>query len=73
MVTQFSCVSRVFASVIALVMVKGFIMPEAAPQSALATSRTESAVVQPATESIRLEVKDSEFLALAPLRLLVSC
>jgi spore germination protein GerM len=66
MVTQFSCVSKVFASVVALVMIKGFIMPEAAQQSALATSRTESAVVQPSTENIRPEVKDSEFLALAP-------
>jgi hypothetical protein len=66
MVTQFSCVSRVFASVVALVMVKGFIMPEALQQSALATSRTESAVVQPATENIRPVVQDSEFLALAP-------
>jgi Sporulation and spore germination len=67
MVTQFSCVSRVFASVVALVMMKGFMMPEAPQQGDLATSsRTEPAVVQPSTESIRPLVQDSEFLALAP-------
>ncbi len=66
MVTQFSCVSRVFASIVALVMVKGFIMPEAAQQVASATARTEPIVIQPATKNIRPEVNDSEFLALAP-------
>ncbi len=65
MVTQFSCVSRVFASVVALVILKGFLLPEAQPR-VLATSRTESTVVQPATENIRPLVKDSEFLTLAP-------
>jgi hypothetical protein len=65
MVTQFSCVSKVFASVVALVMMKGFMMPEA-QQSVWATPRTESAVEQPITESIRPELKDADFLALAP-------
>jgi superfamily II RNA helicase len=54
MVTQFSCVSKVFASIVALVMVKGFVMPEAQQQSVLATSRTESAVVQAPTGSAAL-------------------
>jgi Sporulation and spore germination len=65
MVTQFSCGSKVFVSIVALVMMKGFMMPEAQP-IALAVSRAESAVEQPATEEVRPELKDSEFLALAP-------
>lgn len=65
MVTQFSRASKIFASVVALVMIKGFMVPEA-QQSVSAAPRTESAVEQAITRSVRPVLKDSEFLALAP-------
>jgi spore germination protein GerM len=67
MVTQFSCGSKVFASVVALLMIKGVAMPET-QQSVLATSRTETAVEQTmtATNSHRQSTFNSELVALAP-------
>jgi spore germination protein GerM len=65
MVTQFSCVSKVFVSVVALFMLKGFVLPET-QQSALATSRTESAVEKTIAATSHRTAKDPEFVALAP-------
>jgi hypothetical protein len=65
MVTQFSCGSKIFASIVALFMIKGFVIP-VTPQSVLATSRTDIAIEQTTTATDRRQPRDEEFVALAP-------
>jgi spore germination protein GerM len=65
MVTQFSCASKVFASVVALLMLPGLIIPEK-QQGILVTSRTEMAVEKTITTNSHHTAKDPEFVALAP-------